>query len=132
MFRCFEYIVLQKKNKHANLCTNIRHWSFHNIFIISVITYNHQSFNINYSFLYLIVLEIGTFHAWSNETSKYFICFITNILLRSYRFTKQSFDLENKFLPRTVLRKSLHKLKRNLLQRLELASIVLKKDTFNG
>ena len=51
--------------------------------------------------------------------------FITNILQRSKRFTEQSFAMENKFLPRTVLRSFLHKLEWNLMQRLELASIVL-------
>ena len=55
-------------------------------------------------------------------TSKYLICFLTNFLLRS-------FAMENKFLPRTVLRLFLHKLERSLMQSLELASIVSKKDT---
>ena len=36
---------------------------------------------------------------------------------------------KNKFLPRTVLRSFLHKLERNLMQSLELASIVSQKDT---
>ncbi len=41
------------------------------------------------------------------------------------RFTEQSFAMENKFLPRiAVLRSFLHKLERNLMQSLELASIV--------
>ena len=33
---------------------------------------------------------------------KYFICFLTNILQRSDRFTKQSFGMQNKFIPRTI------------------------------
>ena len=56
---------------------------------------------------------------------KYFICFLTNILLRSNRFTcKQSFAMENKIIPRTALRSFLLKLEKNLMQSLELASIV--------
>jgi len=58
---------------------------------------------------------------------KYFICFLTNILLRSEGFTEQLFAIENKFLPRTVLRLFLHKLERNLMQSLELALIVHRK-----
>ena len=59
---------------------------------------NHQILqHINYSFLHLKVLV------------KYFICFLTNILLRLERFTELSFAMENKFLPRTVLRSFLPK-----------------------
>ena len=47
---------------------------------------------------------------------KYFICFLTNILLRSEGFTEQSFAIENKCLPRTVLRSFLHKLEINLME----------------
>ena len=54
--------------------------------------------------------KIRSFHAWSNGTSKYFICFLTNILVRSDRFTKQSFATENKFILRTVLQYFLRKL----------------------
>jgi len=49
---------------------------------------------------------------------------ISFVLLRSEGFTEQSFAMENKLLPRTVLRSFLHKLERNLMQSLELASIV--------
>ena len=52
------------------------------------------------------------------------MCFLTNILQRSERFTEKSFAMENKFLPKTVLRSFLHKLERNLMQSLDLASIV--------
>ena len=36
--------------------------------------------------------KTGTFHECSNGTSKYFICFLTNILLRSEGFTEQLFQ----------------------------------------
>ena len=93
---------------------------------------NHRILQqINFSFLFLKVLvKTGTFHSCSNGTSKYFISFLTNILLRSERFTEQSFVMENKILLRTVLRSFLHKLERNLMQSLELASIVSQKDTY--
>ena len=45
--------------------------------------------------------------------------FLTNILLRSEGFTEQSFAMENRCLPRTVLRSFLHKLERNLMQSLK-------------
>jgi len=40
---------------------------------------------------------------------KYFICFLTNILLRSERFTEQSYSIENKFLQRKTKNKNLNK-----------------------
>ena len=40
--------------------------------------------------------KTGTFHACSNGKSKYFNCFLTNILLRSEGFTEQSFAIQNK------------------------------------
>ena len=102
---------------------DIDHNSLQNIFITSVITLSSKPSTYK---LFVLVFKssckTGTFHAWSNWTSKYFICFLTNILLRSERFTKQSFAMENQFLPRTVLRSFLHKLER--MQSLELASIV--------
>ena len=54
----------------------------------------------------------------------YLICFLTKILLRSERFTEQSFAMESKFLPGTVLQSFLHKLERNLMQSSEHSSIV--------
>ena len=79
-------------------------YSLRNIFIISVI---QLSSNPSTYKLFILVFycscKIGTFHAWSNGTSKYLICFFTKILLRSDRFTKRLFPKENKFLPRTVL-----------------------------
>ena len=39
-----------------------------------------------------------SFQLLRNGTSKYFICFLTNNLLRSEGFTEQSFAMENKFL----------------------------------
>ena len=81
------------------------HYSLHNIFIISVITKssNHSTYKL-FILLFKSSCKTGTFHACSNGTSKYFNCFLTNILLRSEGFTEQSFAIENKFLPRTVLR----------------------------
>ena len=59
--------------------------------------------HINYSFLYLKVLvkpELSMHDPMGHQN----ISFVsTNILLRSERFTEQSFAMENKFLPRTVL-----------------------------
>ena len=95
----------------------------HYIFIITVIRLSSNPSTYKLFFLVLYSSgKIGTFHAWSNRTSKYFICFLTNILLRLEGFTEQSFAIQNKFLSRTVLRSFLHKLERNLMQSLELAS----------
>jgi len=86
---------------------DIDHYSLQNISIISVTTCNNRILqHKNYSFSYLKVLvkpELSM-HGSSDGTSKYFICFLTNISLRSERFTEQLFAMENKFLPRTVLR----------------------------
>ena len=96
---------------------NIDHYSLQNIFIISINikSLNPSTYLQRYSFLYWMVLEkIRTFQFQV-------LLNLTNNLLRSDRFTKQSFAIENKFLPRTVY---LHKLERNLMQSLELDSIV--------
>ena len=44
------------------------------------------------------------------------ITYLFHFLLRSDRFTKQSFATENKFLPKTVLNSFFNKLERNLMQ----------------
>ena len=93
----------------------------HYIFIITVIRLSSNPSTYKLFFLVLYSSgKIGTFHAWSNRTSKYFICFLTNILLRSERFTKQSFAMEKKFLPRTdhfyINQKEIYCKAQNLLQ----------------
>ena len=70
---------------------------------------NHRILqHINYSFLYLKVLV-------KPELSMHVPMRYQNILLRSEGFTEQSLAIENKFLPRTVLRLFLHKLERNII-----------------
>ena len=93
----------------------------HYIFIITVIRLSSNPSTYKLFFLVLYSSgKIGTFHAWSNRTSKYFICFLTNILLRSERFTKQSFAMEKKFLPKTdhfyINQKEIYCKAQNLLQ----------------
>ena len=72
--------------------------------------------------MYLIVLEKSKL-SMHGSMGLQNISFVINILLRSERLTKQSFAMENKFLPKIVF-SFLHKLERNLMQNLELAYMV--------
>ena len=62
----------------AQIC-DIDHYLI-NIFIISLYVIN-ESFNI-FVLVFKSSCKIGTFHAWSNGASNYFIC-LTYILVRS-------------------------------------------------
>ena len=86
---------------------DIDHYSIHITYLSFQLLRNHRILkHINYSFLYLIVLVKPEL---SMHGPIYFICFLTNISLRSDRFTKQSFAKEHKFLPDTfaLIRKKL-------------------------
>ena len=87
LFRYFGTIVVQQKiwkimQKKVTLIISrcITYLSFQ-------LLRNHRSFNIKI----IQSCKIRAFNGLSNETSKYFMCFLPNILLRSDRFTKQSF-----------------------------------------